>query len=86
MVSELAIGKRLPTAQYLHKSLLTELPLVLSSFVESISHALKLDDQWNLIKLHRNEFKISYLLRGILFFSKRDIRARILWLGLPLED
>jgi len=61
MVSELAIGKRLPTAQYLHKSLLTELPLVLSSFVESISHALKLDDQWNLIKLHRNEFKISYL-------------------------
>ena len=60
-VAGLSAGKRLPTAQYLHRSLLGELPIALARFIESISRALKLDDQWNLVKLHRDEFKVSYL-------------------------
>ena len=60
-VAGLSAGKRLPTAQYLHRSLLGELPIALSRFVESISRGLKLDEQWNLLKLHRDEFKVSYL-------------------------
>ena len=60
-VAGLSAGKRLPTAQYLHRSLLGELPIALSRFIESISRGLKLDEQWNLLKLHRTEFKVSYL-------------------------
>jgi DNA phosphorothioation-associated putative methyltransferase len=60
-VNSLSIGKKLPTAQYLHFSILEDGPESLAKFVLNISRALKIEDCWNLVKLHRNEFKISFL-------------------------
>lgn len=61
LVDSLTVGKRLPAGRYLHKSLIEELPGPALTFIRSISTALKLDDRWDLIKLHRDDFKISFL-------------------------
>ena len=60
-VNKLRIGKTLPEAKYLHKSALEHESLDLFSLVCAISRALKLEDQWNLIKLFRKEYKLSLL-------------------------
>ena len=57
VVNGLAIGKKLPTAIYLHESLLTSLPETLSKFVVKVSEALQLNGQWNLVKLHKMSLK-----------------------------
>jgi len=56
------IGKKLPDAHYIHKDALGELPSELSNFIYAVSNALKIEqDSWNLVKLNKNEFKLSLL-------------------------
>ena len=59
---ELPVGKRLPDAVYLHKSALEEASTKLFGFCATVARALKIDDTaWDLVKLHRKEFKVAYL-------------------------
>lgn len=62
LVCGLQIGKRLPSAVYLHRSLLSEAPKPLSELIFRISNALKLSESdWNIVKVHQDWPRISYL-------------------------
>jgi hypothetical protein len=57
----LRIGKRLPTAVYLHR---TALPTVDENLRQHIGGAIAAADpapEWNIIKLHSDEFAVSFL-------------------------
>lgn len=60
-VTKTAVGKRLPTATYLHKSAFAKLAPELKSFLDAVAGALKLDGLWNVLKLDREQFKVSFL-------------------------
>lgn len=61
-VKQLPIGKKLPDATYLHKSALQEANLDLATLCTVVAKAVKLpEDAWDLVKLHRKEFKIAFL-------------------------
>jgi DNA phosphorothioation-associated putative methyltransferase len=61
-VTEITIGKQLPTAVYLHRDALSTLPIDMQQFIPAVAKALSLpDDQWNLVKLFKNEFRLSLL-------------------------
>jgi DNA phosphorothioation-associated putative methyltransferase len=62
LVSDLAVGKKLPDAIYIHESGLTALPAKLQNVILAIGKALKIPrEQWNLVKLSRKQFSLSLL-------------------------
>ena len=62
MVNQLPCGKRLPKAIYIHKSVLPRLPEALQALTVQQSQTLKLDDSgWNVVKYHRDQFKLTLL-------------------------
>jgi DNA phosphorothioation-associated putative methyltransferase len=62
LVSQIKIGKNLPDAIYLHKDAIDALPKVLLQFVRAVAKAVKLEDEnWNLLKLFKKEFRLSLL-------------------------
>lgn len=61
-VAALPYKKELPDAVYLHKDTLQSTDFTLAEFVTAVATALKVkDDQWNLVKLSKREFKLSLL-------------------------
>ena len=61
-VAELVVGKKLPGAVYLHRSLIKELPPALVELTNGIDRALKLaEGSWNVLKFHSDQFKLSFL-------------------------
>lgn len=62
LVKTIKLGKQLPEAIYIHKCALGELPEKLQSLINSVTKALKIsDNQWQLLKLYRRDFKLSLL-------------------------
>lgn len=62
VISKLKDGKQLPDAIYIHRDGFSALPDMLSEFIIAVAKAVKLKDQeWNLVKLFKKEFRISYL-------------------------
>jgi len=61
-VKQLAIGKKLPDAIYLHKSALEAASPNLNVLSKGVAKALKIDDtEWDLIKFHRKEYRMAFL-------------------------
>ena len=62
LIKQVQIGKQLPDAVYLHRDAMHELPSELQKFIPAVARAVNLpDNQWNLIKLFKNEFRLSLL-------------------------
>lgn len=62
LVEEIKVGKRLPDAVYLHRDAMSAIPEQLQKFIQAVANAVKLpNEQWNLIKLFKNEFRLSLL-------------------------
>ncbi|EGQ9395486.1 DNA phosphorothioation-associated putative methyltransferase [Vibrio cholerae] len=62
LVKEVTVGKQLPDAIYLHRDAISALPEKLQKFIPAVAKALKLpDEQWNIVKLFKNEFRLSLL-------------------------
>ena len=62
LVAQVNVGKQLPDAIYLHKDALSSLPVVLTQFIPAVAKAVSLhDENWNLVKLFRKEFRLSLL-------------------------
>lgn len=62
LIKQVQIGKQLPDAIYLHRDAMHELPSELQKFIPAVARAVNLpDEQWNLIKLFKNEFRLSLL-------------------------
>ncbi|MEZ8914074.1 DNA phosphorothioation-associated putative methyltransferase [Vibrio lentus] len=62
LIKEAHVGKKLPDAIYLHRDALIALPEQLQNFIPAVAEAVSLpDEQWNLIKLFKNEFRLSLL-------------------------
>ena len=69
LVNSLDVGKRLPDSVYFHKDTFPDVPEALSKFIKVVAKALKIEDSnWNLIKVFRNDFRVS-LLNYPLFFE-----------------
>ena len=61
-VAALPFGKQLPEALYLHRDTLARTDPGLAKFVDAVAAALKVaPDAWNLIKLSREQFRLSLL-------------------------
>ncbi|HHX8693645.1 TPA: DNA phosphorothioation-associated putative methyltransferase [Vibrio diabolicus] len=62
LVKEVKIGKQLPDAIYFHRDAMSLVPDVLQKFVPAVAKAVNLpENEWNLIKLFKNEFRLSLL-------------------------
>ncbi|KOE09193.1 hypothetical protein ACS81_00340 [Vibrio parahaemolyticus] len=62
LVKQINIGKQLPDAIYLHRDAMSEIPPELRKFIPAVAQAVNLpDNQWNLIKLFKKEFRLSLL-------------------------
>lgn len=62
LIKSIDFGKKLPDAIYLHEEYLKFLPLELQNFIDGLSNTLELEPyDWNLIKLFRKSFKVSFL-------------------------
>ncbi|WP_114807045.1 DNA phosphorothioation-associated putative methyltransferase [Vibrio cholerae] len=62
LVKEVTVGKQLPDAIYLHRDAISAIPEKLQKFIPAVAKALKLpDEQWNIVKLFKNEFRLSLL-------------------------
>ena len=62
LVKQIEVGKQLPDAIYLHKDAFSSLPEQLISFVFAVGKAVRLpEDQWNLVKFFKKEFRLSLL-------------------------
>lgn len=62
LVLSINVGKQLPDSIYIHKDAMSELPAELQDFIYSVTTALSLpNDQWNIVKLFKNEFRLSLL-------------------------
>ncbi|SEG19786.1 DNA phosphorothioation-associated putative methyltransferase [Vibrio hangzhouensis] len=62
LVKQVKIGKQLPDAVYIHKDAINAIPDQLQRFIPAVAQAVNLPDkQWNLIKLFKNEFRLSLL-------------------------
>lgn len=62
LVDEIKVGKQLPDAVYFHRDAMVAIPGPLQKFIPAVANAVKLpDEQWNLIKLFKNEFRLSLL-------------------------
>ena len=61
-VNQLKTGKQLPDAIYLHQNALSAMPAALLSLTDKITRELKIPaDDWNIIKLNKRDFKITFL-------------------------
>lgn len=60
-VNALKIGKRLPTAVYLSRTLTSTLPEMLLATLRRAETAAEPDPQWNLIKLNTDQYAINFL-------------------------
>ncbi len=61
-VAKIPVGKKLPTAIYLHKSSLDVLPPTLLEHINETIIELKLSrTKWNLLKLYKKDYKFSLL-------------------------
>ena len=60
LVGAAKLGKRLPTALYIHRDAVSELGEQLSDFVTKISLAVGCDD-WTILKLFSRELRLSFL-------------------------
>jgi DNA phosphorothioation-associated putative methyltransferase len=62
LVAQIKVGKQLPDAVYLHRDAFAALPNVLTQFIPAVAKAVSLeDDNWNLVKLFKKEFRLSLL-------------------------
>ena len=62
LVQSIKIGKKLPDSVYVHESALQYISEALQSLTLKIADALKIqDDEWNIIKFNKKDFKITYL-------------------------
>jgi len=62
LVNQVTIGKKLPDSIYTHESAMAAVPETLSKLVFKIADALKIpDDDWNIIKFYRRDFKVAFL-------------------------
>ena len=62
LVNSLTVGKKLPDSIYLHKDAFSDAPEILSKFIKAVAKALKIEDeQWNLVKVFRKDFRLSLL-------------------------
>lgn len=62
LVQQVDFGKRLPDSIYLHKDAVSELQHELRDFIARIASAVKIpEERWNITKLSRKDFRISYL-------------------------
>jgi len=62
LVAQIKVGKQLPDAVYLHRDAFNALPNVLIQFIPAVAKAVSLeDDNWNLVKLFKKEFRLSLL-------------------------
>ncbi|WP_438863894.1 DNA phosphorothioation-associated putative methyltransferase [Neptunicella sp.] len=62
LAKQVKVGKRLPDAIYFHKEAFKDTPPILVKVINNIAKALKIDDdEWNLVKVFKNEFRISLL-------------------------
>ena len=62
LVKQILVGKQLPDAVYLHKDAFSSLPEKLASFICAVGKAVGLpEEQWNLVKLFKKEFRLSLL-------------------------
>jgi hypothetical protein len=69
LVKKIKIGKHLPDAIYFHKSAFKNIPSDLAIIIKNVAKALKIkDEEWNLVKVFKKEYKIS-LLNYPLFFE-----------------
>ena len=55
------MGKRLPGACYLHESALGLLPAPLEALLRGVADRLLPRAEWNLVKLHKDDFKMTFL-------------------------
>lgn len=61
-VKNISVGKQLPDAVYFHRDAIASIPLVLQKFIPAVAKAVNLpDEEWNLVKLFKNEFRLSLL-------------------------
>ncbi len=62
LISQINIGKHLPDAIYIHRDAFSAIPHDLTQFVTAVAKAVSLeDDNWNLVKLFKKEFRLSLL-------------------------
>lgn len=62
LIKQVPYKKALPDAIYLHKSALAYAPDKLVKFIYAVAAALKVtEDQWDLVKLAKNSFRLSLL-------------------------
>ena len=62
LVNQITIGKKLPDSIYTHESAIVAVPETLSKLIFKIADALKIpDDDWNIIKFYRRDFKVAFL-------------------------
>ncbi|CCN82727.1 conserved hypothetical protein [Vibrio nigripulchritudo SFn27] len=61
-VKNVSVGKQLPDAVYFHRDAIASIPSVLQKFIPAVAKAVNLpDEEWNLVKLFKNEFRLSLL-------------------------
>lgn len=61
-VKKVSVGKQLPDAVYFHRDAIASIPSVLQKFIPAVAKAVNLpDEEWNLVKLFKNEFRLSLL-------------------------
>ncbi len=62
LIKKVKLGKLVGNARYLHRSAFDEISVELTDFIHLIANALKIpEDDWNIIKLHTQQFRLSYL-------------------------
>jgi len=62
LIKTVKIGKLVGNARYLHISAFSEITPELKDFIVLIANALKIpQDDWNIIKLHTQQYRLSYL-------------------------
>ena len=61
IIAQLKIGKKLPTATYLHVEALDSVPNSLVTLLDTLKGKLSIDDEYNVIKLGTQTFRISFL-------------------------
>ncbi|MCF1458773.1 MAG: DNA phosphorothioation-associated putative methyltransferase [Shewanella sp.] len=62
LVRQVSVGKQLPEAIYIHKDAFTAVPDELTTFINAVAAALKIEaSSWHLVKLFKNDFRLSLL-------------------------
>lgn len=61
IVDDLPSGKKLPTATYFHWEALESFPESLRTLITGVENKVGLGNDFNVLKLHRKDFKISFL-------------------------